>query len=302
MSVGSIRVEDGTSRSSAGTHAMFRIREDALMSEETQMDTLAYSSRMLHWAPLGKLLFAVALLVVNIMTPSILVSIIIFVIGLIMMAYSTNFKVPKIIGLFILEAAFIAFVGAGVISILGDESVPAVWDTDFLWMHFHMTVDSFNEAWLILFRCVAGIGVMLAFATSTPIPHLSQALRQLRIPAEVSELIVLVYRYGFLLLERLEKMWDAASSRMGFSGPRRAISSIASMTVGIFISSFGMADKAQVALDCRNYQGYFPVYNMPPKAGIKWVAIAAVAFVILYLVGQETGAVIEMSSIFGVSA
>lgn len=272
------------------------------MSEESQMDTLAYSSRMLHWAPLGKLLFAVALLVVNILTPSIIVSIVIFVIGLAMMAYSTNFKVPFIIALFIGEAVLIAFIGAGVISILGEDSDPAIWDTDFLWLHFHMTVESFNEAWLILFRCVAGIGVMLAFATSTPIPHLSQALRQLRIPVEVSEIIVLIYRYGFLLLERMETMWNAASSRMGFNGFRRSISSAASIAVGMFISSFDMADKAQVALECRNYRGYFPVYNMPPKAGIKWVAVSLVAAVLLYILGTETAGAIDMASIFGVSA
>lgn len=272
------------------------------MSEESQMDTLAYSSRMLHWAPLGKLFFAVVLLVVNILTPSILVSIIIFVIGLIMMAYSTNFKVPFIIALFIGEAVLIAFIGAGVISILGEDSVPAIWDTDFLWLHFHMTVDSFNEAWLILFRCVAGIGVMLAFATSTPIPHLSQALRQLRLPAEVSELVVLIYRYGFLLLERMETMWSAASSRMGFNGFRRSINSAASIAVGMFISSFGMADKAQVALDCRNYRGYFPVYNMPPKMGVKWVVFSLVVAIALYYFGTQTGDVINMATILGVSA
>lgn len=276
--------------------------QEVSMSEESQMDTLAYSSRMLHWAPLGKLLFAVGLLIVNILTPSILVSIVIFIIGLVMLAYSTNFKVPFIIALFIAEAVFIAIIGAGVISILGDQFDPAIWDTHILWLTVHMTEASFNEAWLILFRCVAGIGVMLAFATSTPIPHLSQALRQLRIPAEVSELVVLIYRYGFLLLERMEIMWSAASSRMGFNGFRRSINSVASIAVGMFISSFGMADKAQIALDCRNYRGYFPVYNMPPKAGIKWVAVTAVAVVVLYIFGTETAGMVDMATILGVHA
>ncbi len=272
------------------------------MFEEAQMDTLAYSSRMIHWAPLGKLLFAIALLVVNIMTPSILVSIVVFIIGLIMMAYSTNFKVPFIIALFIGEAVLIAFIGAGIISILGEVSEPAIWDTDFLWLHFHITVASFNEAWMILFRCVAGIGVMIAFATSTPIPHLSQALRQIRVPIEIIELVVLIYRYGFLLLERMETMWNAASSRMGFNGFRNSINSAASIAVGMFISSFGMVDKAQIALECRNYRGYFPVYNMPPNVGIKWVAIAVITFVLLYYFGINTSDVIDMARLLGVTA
>ncbi len=60
------------------------------MSEQTQMDTLAYSSRMLSWAPLGKFLFVIAVLIVNIMTSSMLVPFVTLAIGLALMAYSTN--------------------------------------------------------------------------------------------------------------------------------------------------------------------------------------------------------------------
>ena len=63
------------------------------------MDTLAYSSRMLDWAPLGKLIFVIGVLIVNILTSSILVPFVTLAIGLVLMAYSTNFKIPFIIAL-----------------------------------------------------------------------------------------------------------------------------------------------------------------------------------------------------------
>ena len=266
-------------------------------SEESQMDTLAYSSRMLSWAPLGKLLFVIVVLVVNIMTGSMLVPFVTLAIGLILMAYSTNFKIPFMIALALGEAFIILVFGCGMVSISGDSGA-VLWDTHVLWVHIHMTVDSFNKAWLILFRGVAGIAVMMAFATSTPIPHLSQALRQLHVPKEVSELIVLIYRYGFLLLERMETMWNAAHCRMGFNGFMNKIRTTASIAVGIFISSSNMSDKAQIALECRNYQGYFPVYNAPAKTGVKWVAIAVLAFVLIFLFGHYTEGIIDMSEIF----
>ena len=62
------------------------------MSEQTQMDALAYSSRMLGWAPLGKLLLVIVVLVINIVTDSMLVPFVTLAIGLGLMAYSTNFK------------------------------------------------------------------------------------------------------------------------------------------------------------------------------------------------------------------
>ncbi|MDO5861459.1 MAG: energy-coupling factor transporter transmembrane component T [Thermoplasmata archaeon] len=260
------------------------------------MDTLAYSSRMLGWAPLGKLFFVIMVLIANLATSSMLVPVVTLAIGLILMAYSTNFRIPFLIALALAEALVIIAFGCGMVSISGDTGT-VIWDTHILWVHVHMTDDSFNKAWLILFRGVAGMAVMMAFATSTPIPHLSQALRQAKIPTEISELVVLIYRYGFLLLERMEVMWNAASCRMGFNGAMRSISTVASIAVGIFISSTNLADKAQTALECRNYQGYFPVYNQPPKMGVKWLAISVLTFAGMYVFGMYTEGWIDMCDI-----
>jgi len=268
------------------------------MSEESQMDTLAYSSRMLSWAPLGKLLFVIVVLIVNILTRSMVVPIITLVIGLALMAYSTNFKIPLFIGLAIAEGILILVIGAGLISVTGSDSSPVIWETNILWFKIHMTVDSFNTAWNIFLRSIAGITVMISFATSTPIPHLSQALRQLHMPREVCELIVLIYRYGFLLLERMESMWNAAHCRMGFNGFMNKIRTAAAIAVGIFTSSANLADKAQIALSCRNYQGVFPVYNAPPKVGVKWVIVVVVLAVVIYYIGINTLDVVNMAELF----
>ncbi len=274
--------------------------KDSGVSEHIQMDTLAYSSRMLHWPPLGKLLLVISVLVVNITTDSVVTAFAVMALGLALMAYSTNMRIPFMLALAIGEAFLILVVACGIISISGDASQPAIWESRFLWLDLHMTHDSFNQAMLVLIRAVAGITVMISFATSTPIPHLSQALRQIRIPDEICEIVVLIYRYAFLLLERMDTMWSAASSRLGFSGFRRTMRTLASIAVGIFMSSMSLADKAQVSLECRGYQGYFPIYNRPPKAGAAWVAIAVLAFALLYILGIHTEDVIDFAGlIFG---
>ncbi len=262
------------------------------------MDTLAYSSRMVGWAPLGKLLFVIAALVANIMTESIVISIATLVLGLALIGYSTNMRIPLIVAIALVEAFVILVFGCGMVSITGDEGTEAIWDTNILWVKVHMTVDSFNKAWLILIRGVAGMALMMSFATSTPIPHLSNALRQIRIPPEIAELVVLIYRYGFLLLERMEVMWNAASCRLGFNGFKRTMSTTASILVGMFIQSTNMADKGQIALDCRNYRGYFPLYNMPAKAGPKWIVVSVLIFLVIVVCGKYTAGWIDMHSVF----
>lgn len=270
-------------------------------SEHIQMDALAYSSRMLNWAPLGKLLLVIVVLIANVMTDSVVTALAVLAIGLALMAYSTNMRIPFMLGVAIGEAILILIVACGIISINGDTSQPCIWRADFLWLDLYMTADSFNQAWLVMIRAVAGITVMMAFATSTPIPHLAQALRQIRIPDEICEIVVLIYRYAFLLLERMDTMWSAANSRLGFSGFKRSMKTIASIAVGIFTSSMNMADKAQVSLECRGYRGYFPIWNRPQRAGVGWVAAAVVVFALLYVLGMYTEGVIDFAGLaFGV--
>lgn len=271
------------------------------VSEHIQMDALAYSSRMLNWAPLGKLLLVIVVLIANVMTDSVVTAMAVLAIGLALMAYSTNMRIPFMLGVAIGEAILILIVACGIISINGDTSQPCIWRADFLWLDLYMTADSFNQAWLVMIRAVAGITVMMAFATSTPIPHLAQALRQIRIPDEICEIVVLIYRYAFLLLERMDTMWSAANSRLGFSGFKRSMKTIASIAVGIFTSSMNMADKAQVSLECRGYRGYFPIWNRPQRAGVGWVAAAVAVFALLYVLGMYTEGVIDFAGLaFGV--
>jgi len=268
------------------------------MSEQTQIDVLAYNSRMLNWAPLGKLFLAMVLLITGLITNSVVVPLITFIIGVALMAYSTNFKIPFLIALAIMEAILIMVIGCGMISILGSANEPAIWDTNFLWFHIHMTASSFNQAWLVFFRAIAGVTLMLAFATSTPIPHLAQALNQIRMPKEITEIVVLIYRYSFLLLERMEIMWSAAQCRMGFNGFMRTMRTTAGIAVGIFTTSMEIGDKAQSALDCRNYKGYFPIFRKPQSISAIWIMVPLAASVVLYILGVYSAGWIDFATLF----
>lgn len=268
------------------------------MSEQIEMDELAYSSRMVDWAPLGKLVFVLSLLIVGIVTDSLLVPIITFAIGLILMAYSTNFRIPMILALGIGEAILIMILGSGMISIMGDASAPALWDDRILWFDIHMTSESFQKAWQIFFRAIAGVTLMLSFASSTPIPHLAHALRSIRCPDEITELVVLIYRYAFLLLERFLVMIDAAQCRLGYNGSVTAMKSYAGAMAGTFIFSMEIAERSEAALACRNYRGHFPIYHPPKKMSAMWFIVSVALAGGLFVLGLYTADLVDMTELF----
>lgn len=268
------------------------------VTDQVQMDELAYSSRMLSWPPLGKLMLTLFLLFVGLFTDSIIVPMITFCIGICLMVYSTNMRLPLLIAIAILEAVAIMVLGSGMISIMGDHHDPAIFQGHILWFDAYMTVESFNKAWLIFFRAIAGVTLMLSFASSTPIPHLALACRRLHVPREITELIVLVYRYAFLLLERMLVMISAAKCRLGYNGPLKTMKSYAGAMVGTFIFSMEIAEKSEATLACRNYRGFFPIYRMPAKVTWPWPVISVVSVVALYVFGMYTADVIDMYKLF----
>ncbi len=257
------------------------------MGEHNQMDNLAYSSRMIALPPLGKLFIVISILIVNLVTTNVIIPMITLCLGLICIIYSTGMKFPKILVFLIAESLLIIVVGALCIMILplaGDVS-PVIWEWTPLGLRFVITHASIDYGLLILVRCLSGVSFMLAFATSTPIPHLAQSLRQLRIPVEIIEIVVLVYRYGFLLFEQLEIMWSAAHCRLGFGSFKKSFHTTAKIALNIFISSMEMTERSNIALCCRNFTGTFPLFNPPKRISLIWVIVPVIFAVALYYLG-----------------
>ncbi|MFA5313523.1 MAG: CbiQ family ECF transporter T component, partial [Methanomassiliicoccales archaeon] len=211
-------------------------------------------------------------------------------IGLGLLSYSTGLRFPRTIAILILDSLAIISIGCVVIAFLtkGGGEIASL---DLLGLKLSIERDGLNLATLVMLRALAGISVMLAFITSTPVPHFAMALRQLHVPKEIMELTVLIYRYSFILLEQLETMTVAASSRLGFKGFRTSIRTTSRLAVGLFSRSLDMAERSQVALNCRNYRGDFPVFRPPRRLTWPWV-IGPIGLAVLIYVGNS---VLEMS-------
>ncbi|OPY33276.1 MAG: Energy-coupling factor transporter transmembrane protein EcfT [Methanomassiliicoccales archaeon PtaU1.Bin124] len=246
------------------------------------IDELAYQSRLKDLPPLGKFILALSLLVIALTVTSFLVPIITFSIGLALLLYSTGGRFPRIVLIAILDSLAIIIIGCVLIAFL-TQGGGSVVQLDLLGLKLSLQREGLNLATLVLLRALAGIFVMLAFITSTPVPHFALALKQLHVPKEVLELTVLIYRYSFLLLEQMEVMTIAAACRLGFRGLRNQVKTTSRIAVGLFSRSLEMAERSQIALQCRNYQGDFPVFRPPRKLTWSWVlgpiALAAAIYV-----------------------
>lgn len=244
------------------------------------MDDIAYSSPYRDWSPLGKFFLALSLLVSSILASTIVIPFIVFLFGLVLLFHSTRLHFPRMIAFAILEGLLIFLVGGFVIALVTSGHVVFSLNVGVFVLHF--TQEGLELGSLVIMRALAGLTVMLFFASSTPIPQFANALRQLKMPKELVELTVLIYRYSFLLLEQVETMYMAADCRLGFRGYKNKFKTTAKLAVGVFTRSLDMAERSQVALNNRSFRGEFHSFRHPANLSVKWVTASITVFALLY--------------------
>jgi cobalamin biosynthesis protein CbiM/cobalt ECF transporter T component CbiQ len=247
----------------------------------TSIDEIAFASPMRRWPPLGKLFLALSMLLASIFSSSVIVPGIVLVAGAGLLAYSTRFKFPRVVLIALADGLAVLLIGALVIALITPGTT--IYSLDLLGLKLILSDNGMNLGLLVLMRALAGMSVMLFFATSTPIPHLSEAMEQLRLPKEISELVVLIYRYSFLLLELLGTMYLAAQCRLGFKGIRNKFRTSGKLAVGLFTRSMEVADRSQVALECRGFRGQFHSFRPPARVTWLWILVPVLVFAGLYM-------------------
>jgi cobalt ECF transporter T component CbiQ len=254
--------------------------------EHFAIDMLAYTSKYRKLPPLGKLLLALALILPALLAPSPFLPLLVLVIATILLYSSTRFYFTRFLVLVYLDTILIISVGSLIIAFITPGS--PIWTASWGPISISLSSNGINLAILVFTRALATFTTLLFFATSTPIPHLFAALRQVRISQSISELAILIYRYSFLFIEQIGQMNMAAQCRVGFRDWRTSIKTISTIAACVFGRSMDFAERAQFALYCRNFQGTFYSFKPPNPLTMIWIVVPFATFVTLFLIGYFT--------------
>lgn len=104
-------------------------------------------------------------------------------------------------------------------------------------------------------RILGGMGVLLFFSLSTPLPELMRAARFFRCPAVLVELALIMYRYIFLLLEEGGRIRNAQKARLGFVDLRAVLRSAGILGGMLVLRTYDRAERSFAAMRCRGYRG-----------------------------------------------
>jgi len=95
---------------------------------------------------------------------------------------------------------------------------------------------------------------IVLFSNTTPFSKLLEALRKWRVPALLVTLLALMYRYLFVLIDEMERMQRARTSRTFVRKKALLWRSLATIMSQLFIRSTGRAEKIFAAMCSRGWQ------------------------------------------------
>lgn len=102
-------------------------------------------------------------------------------------------------------------------------------------------------------RALGGAAAMNFLALTTPLVDLIELMRRLRVPTVLIDMMTLMYRYIFLLLESLERMHTAQDTRLGYVSFRRGMASAGVLASRLFIDAYQRGQRLQTALSSRGF-------------------------------------------------
>jgi cobalt/nickel transport system permease protein len=162
-------------------------------------------------------------------------------------------------------------------------------DTSWRWqvgsLYISATPTSVDMALHLVTRALGSVAALNFLALTTPLPDLLELLRRLRVPIFLLDIATLTYRFIFVLLDNLNRMYIAQNCRLGYSSPRRAFRSAGLLGSQLFIETYRRSQRLQTALESRGYTNDLKVLPLQYRRDGVFISLALLLVLSLITVG-----------------
>lgn len=145
-----------------------------------------------------------------------------------------------------------------------------------------VTRESALHAITLFFQAMGAVCCLYFLSSSTPMPQLIEVLRSCHMPELMIELMYLIYRYLFLLLDVQQQLTVAASARLGYQGLRRSVGTAGKISGTLLASSFRRSSQCFDAMESRGYDGRLRFLSHMPPARIPHILAACAYMLVLF--------------------
>ncbi|BAU27300.1 cobalt/nickel transport system permease protein [Aneurinibacillus soli] len=152
--------------------------------------------------------------------------------------------------------------------------------------YLYISKNGLDQAGRLAARALAAISCLYFLMLTVPFNELLHVLRRLRIPEIILELMLVMYRFIFVLLDVAANIRVAQLSRGGHNGFRNTMQDMGRLFVQVFACAMEKQRKLAIGLAARGFDGTIRVYQVRDyKMSSRYSAEAIIG--ILVLIGME---------------
>ena len=216
------------------------------------IDMQAQRSRLGRYHPGLKTCFATVCALLCVAADSLVVSGFVIVTMLLLTVCAGGTSLHYYLSLLTVPVAFILL---GTVAILFEVSPAPLGLLDIPAGKWYICVTAAGQAksLSLMGRAFGAVSCLYLLSLSTPVYQIIGVLRRARIPAVVTELMVLIYRYIFVLLETQNHMHTAAQARLGYRNFHISIKTMLGSSLNLLFLSFRRSSDCFTAMESRCY-------------------------------------------------
>lgn len=218
------------------------------------IDKLSYSSRLRFKNPTVKFIFAVLTLLICVLSRSIFVSsITLLVMGSLIVLYNGT-SLSYFFKLMTIPLVFLLLSTVAIIINISSQPLSAFAIPFFQW-YITSSVESLIFACRLILTALSAVSCLYFLSLSTPITDILMVLKKLHCPELLIELMLLIYRFIFVLLDLAAALSISQKSRLGNKDFKTSCKSLGSLLAVLLVRSFQKSGKLYDAMESRCYTG-----------------------------------------------
>ena len=218
------------------------------------IDRYAQNARLRTVSPFVKSAFSVAVLILCVAADSAAVGL---VVSIGMLAACVRFGGAPIRYVFSLMTVPVLFIVLSCLAIVFEigQAPLGFWDLPLGGFYLSATAEGLRSAGLLFFRAYGAVACLYFLSLTTPMQEILEVLSALHLPGLVIELMYLIYRYIFLLMDVQNRMAIAARSRLGYASWHNAWYTFTHISGNLLAAAFRRSSECFDAMEARCYDG-----------------------------------------------
>lgn len=249
--------------------------------EGYSIDFYAYASKIRQWNAFFKVYLSVLILIICIVFDNPYVSVAV----IIAMAYLTVIKgeipVAEYLSILIIPITFI-FLSTFTVAIDFSKQPTGQYNLYLGFCYVFTSQEKIKKMAFLILKIFASISALQMMTLSTPASDIIYVLRNAHVPKIIVELMSLIYRYIFILMDVCTKMKNSAKSRQGYCDFKTSCYTFGSIASNMLIISLNKANAYYDAMEARCYDGDLVFLEEEKKVEIIQI-IKAAAFIIFLI-------------------